>query len=303
MGSMKHRTTGAVVTLYPRQLVGRSAAAELRLADGLCSSRHCEITWKGGAWTIRDLNSRNGTWLDGRRLGPADRAQVEPGALVAFGNPADPWEIVEVGEPTAVLLGPSGEVVIAEDDLLVAPGEGRRWTARRDDEGGWLVEDPHGACESVDGERVLEIDGRPWRLICPTAADETARLQITYAIDRLALRLRTGRAPRDVLVEAVIDGVAVPVETRAHHALLVVLARARVRDLDAPPDDQGWTAREELQQALKVDDNELNQQIYRLRQQFSRMGLQGAARLVERRSTDGMVRLGISDLDLAPLGK
>ncbi len=300
---MKQRTTGAVVTLYPRQLVGRSAAAEIRLADSLCSFRHCEIAWKAGAWTIRDLNSRNGTWLDGRRLGPTDRAQVEPGALVAFGNPSDPWEIVDVGAPTAVLLGPAGEVVYAEDDLLVATGTGRRWTARRDDDGAWIVEDPAGACEPVDGERVLEIDGRPWRLLCPTGGDDTARLQIAYAIDRLVLRLRTGVALREVLVEALIDGVAVPVAARAHHALLVLLARARVRDHALPPEDQGWTPREELQRALGVDDNELNQQIYRLRQQFSRMGLQGAARLVERRSPDGLVRLGIAELDLAPLGR
>ena len=59
------------------QLIGRSTEA-LPTTDTMISRRHAELTPDGGSWSIHDLDSANGTFVNGRRitartrLGPPD---------------------------------------------------------------------------------------------------------------------------------------------------------------------------------------------------------------------------------------
>jgi transcriptional regulator with PAS, ATPase and Fis domain len=48
--------------------IGRGGAAGLVLDDGSVSRAHCEIGFDGARWRITDLDSRNGTFVDGERL-------------------------------------------------------------------------------------------------------------------------------------------------------------------------------------------------------------------------------------------
>jgi DNA-binding NtrC family response regulator len=47
--------------------IGRDTHPGLEL-DSRMSREHVEVQWQGGAWTIRDCESRNGTYVDGVRL-------------------------------------------------------------------------------------------------------------------------------------------------------------------------------------------------------------------------------------------
>ncbi len=47
--------------------VGRGAAADVIVDDPALSRRHFLIQREGGEFLLTDLNSRNGTWVDGRR--------------------------------------------------------------------------------------------------------------------------------------------------------------------------------------------------------------------------------------------
>jgi hypothetical protein len=49
-------------------VVGRSGQARVRVDDEGLSRRHFLIVRDGEEYVIRDLNSRNGTWLHGRRV-------------------------------------------------------------------------------------------------------------------------------------------------------------------------------------------------------------------------------------------
>ena len=49
-------------------MVGRSPACELILADPACSRLHCVIYFQQGHLTIRDLDSRIGTVVNGQLL-------------------------------------------------------------------------------------------------------------------------------------------------------------------------------------------------------------------------------------------
>jgi pSer/pThr/pTyr-binding forkhead associated (FHA) protein len=49
-------------------VVGRSGKAQLSLEDDGVSRRHFVIVRVGEGYIIKDLNSRNGTWVEGRRV-------------------------------------------------------------------------------------------------------------------------------------------------------------------------------------------------------------------------------------------
>ncbi len=47
---------------------GRDPAADLVTTDTLCSRRHFAVSGRDGTFSVRDLDSRNGTWLNDRRI-------------------------------------------------------------------------------------------------------------------------------------------------------------------------------------------------------------------------------------------
>jgi two-component system, NtrC family, response regulator GlrR len=55
----------------PRCSIGQQRANDVVLADLTVSRFHCEILLDGGAARVRDLESRNGTFVDGTRIGEA----------------------------------------------------------------------------------------------------------------------------------------------------------------------------------------------------------------------------------------
>ena len=66
------------------QLIGRSSEA-IVLSDQTISRRHSELTPEGdGTWWIRDLQSANGTFVNGVRV--SERRKLKPGDQVRTGN-------------------------------------------------------------------------------------------------------------------------------------------------------------------------------------------------------------------------
>ena len=73
-------------------LIGTSAACDIRLTEPTVSGQHCRLTEADGGFLLEDLGSRNGTYVDNRRLDP--RAPIKISALqpvlLAEGVPM-PW--------------------------------------------------------------------------------------------------------------------------------------------------------------------------------------------------------------------
>ncbi len=61
-------------------VVGRSSDNEIVVRDDRASRRHAEISLRKGAWTVRDLGSRNGTQVNGRTL--LDEHHLADGDLI-----------------------------------------------------------------------------------------------------------------------------------------------------------------------------------------------------------------------------
>ena len=63
------RDSGRCIEIADRPLmIGRTGAADIKLADPRISTRHAELRLVGSALKITDLNSTNGTFVDQRRI-------------------------------------------------------------------------------------------------------------------------------------------------------------------------------------------------------------------------------------------
>src|SRR3954465_4950726 len=71
------------------QLIGRSSEA-LPIDDNAVSRRHAELTPDDGAWYIRDLDSQNGTYLNGVKLSARPRAAKTAPPPTAANSPTAP---------------------------------------------------------------------------------------------------------------------------------------------------------------------------------------------------------------------
>jgi pSer/pThr/pTyr-binding forkhead associated (FHA) protein len=76
-----------------RVVIGRSRDSDIRLADPNVSRRHAEVRQEGAAHWVIDLDSTNGTEVNGRRL---KRAKLRPGDTITVGS----TELVFRREPT-----------------------------------------------------------------------------------------------------------------------------------------------------------------------------------------------------------
>lgn len=62
--------------------LGRGLDVDLTIGDRLASRLHCAIEYKHGDWHIHDLNSRNGTYLNGE---PVKSALLTVGDRIGIG--------------------------------------------------------------------------------------------------------------------------------------------------------------------------------------------------------------------------
>jgi adenylate cyclase len=57
-----------VVTLAARNSLGRHPDSSIQILDKIVSKEHCRVLLEGGTWVLQDLDSLNGTFLNGSRL-------------------------------------------------------------------------------------------------------------------------------------------------------------------------------------------------------------------------------------------
>jgi len=66
--------------------IGRAPGSMLRLNHHTVSRTHAQLRHKGTGWSLRDLGSSNGTWVNGARV--TGSVVVRPGDQVRFGQVA-----------------------------------------------------------------------------------------------------------------------------------------------------------------------------------------------------------------------
>jgi pSer/pThr/pTyr-binding forkhead associated (FHA) protein len=96
----------------PRFLIGRSADCHMRPKSDAISRRHCAISTKGNRVFVRDLKSRNGTFVNGERI--EGKCELNSGDTICVGK-------LEF------------EVCFQPDDAAVAPEKPSKATAVEDE--------------------------------------------------------------------------------------------------------------------------------------------------------------------------
>jgi hypothetical protein len=294
---------GETIVLRSRVLVGRSAACDLRIDDPHVSGEHARLRWTGAVWEVRDLGSKNGTFLGERRLAAGERVPLVAGdavALGALGPPAPVLVLADASPPAAsarhaasgVTRVASGGLIALPDDEhpLVSVVEGR--------DGRWVLEDG-GEARLVEDRETVSAGGEAWILDLPQGTASTLEAERTApTLETIALRFAVSRDEEHVDVTVVCAGQEIHLPPRSHHYLLVTLARARLSHAAAPPDERGWLDRDDLCRMLATDELRLNVDVCRARKQFAALGIQDAANIVDRRPGTGRIRLGVERVDV-----
>ena len=63
--------------------IGRDNANDIVLTDRSVSSVHATITYSGRVWILTDMDSRNGTWLEGEQV--AGSVEILEGEVIQLG--------------------------------------------------------------------------------------------------------------------------------------------------------------------------------------------------------------------------
>jgi hypothetical protein len=295
------------MTLRAWHVVGRASSCHLRLDDRRVSGEHAVICWTGQSWILRDLRSRNGTRVDGQVAEPGTPLPLGVGAQICFGSAKTTWELVSVDPPVAMATGPSGgPPVMATFGLLALPdSDNMEVSVYMDASGRWVAE--HGdEVTPVADQEVLVLSDGPWVLDLPESVDETWDTSADMApqLEEIGLDFSVSRDQEYVEVNVLAGGRQLALRPRADLELLLQLARLRLQDEAAgqlPAAEHGWVYRDELLRMLAISENTLHQRVFRAREQLARVGVDGAAGVVERRLTTGQLRIGVRRLTVREL--
>jgi hypothetical protein len=301
MGIMKRMDTGLTLPLGHHTRIGRSSDADIRIVDKRISSEHAAISFDKGLWDVKDLGSRNGTVLDGRRLEAGKRVPLKVGAALRFGSFDAHWVLESDGPPDVVAIETDGEKRMeGEHGLLKWPSGAVLLTENGTD---YYLES-EGARSRVIDRQIVKIEGASWRISIPPSPDEEGRTITADGIllsTDVTLQFQVSPDEESVRVSIAADGVKKELRARSFDYMLLALARARIADgktADLAADEQGWVYADELASDLGMDVSHINVDIYRARRRFADAGVQGADEMVERRPQTRALRLGCRRVEL-----
>ena len=283
-----------------RMLVGRSPSCFMRCATPEVSGEHALVQWAQDRWVVRDLGSRNGTYLDGRRLEVGVAATLQVGSKLAFGDPAATFTVLQLEPPAAVAVELSSRrVVESSSGLLAMPSADEpEVVIFQADDGTWMKESKDEA-EPVADQEVLHLGQQAWCLFLPGPDTVTPLVHSQLSLSSVTFRFQVSRDEEHVVLELAEGTHTVPLEPREHHYVLLTLARQRAGDAGLPRAERGWIDTDDLQRMLRMRANALNVAIHRARAQLAEVGMMGAAGVVEVRR--GLRRFGSDRLEITAL--
>lgn len=286
------------VRLRARHLVGRSPDADLRLSDQRVSGVHAVLSWDAGVWRLRDLGSRNGTWIDGEPLTPGKDVELQPGWTVAFGDQENTWRVESLDPPSPFAVSEEGQVVPVQEGILTLPGEPDCLVA--DDGTGVWVKDDGGVPEQVGDRQVLRVGQVAWTLHLSPSYAPTMNVSLrSLQLDKVGLRFNVSRDEEHITVVILSGTREIDAGSYSFHYMLLLLARERMKNLEDP--EAGWVYQEDLMKMMRCPASRLNLEVFRARRHFTELGVQDGARIVDRRVPSRQLRIGSNNLQIRRL--
>lgn len=300
MATLKHLSTNTHLPLAARHIIGRSHMCQLQIRHTSVSAVHAELAWDGKVWRLRDLGSRNGTFIAGQRVPAGQAVVLEPGMELGFGVPESLYRFVDDAAPRLIAFS-EDESRVAEHDILCLPSTSEcEVMILRDGDERWVLESSEGT-RPLEDESSVVVAGKPWQIhlpssVLPTREAASARGE---ALDECVFEFMVSRDGEHVEIRLHHADHVRSLEPRAHAFLLLALARARLQDAAQgrlPEGEHGWMHREDLMKELTIDLHLLNLWVYRARQQLIQAKLCDASKIIERREQAGQLRLGLRHL-------
>lgn len=302
MGALRNPKTLLTITLPVRSVVGRGPSSVLPLLDRRTSSEHAAVFWANGGWRVRDLASRNGTWLNGRRVEPGVDHDLVAGMVLWFGDRDNPWVLEDDAPPVASarrLI--DGVLVQAVADVLSLPTASEPLaTVVYQGRGRWVLEDEHGE-QAVHDHQELRVGEGLWRLHLPEPRDDTLTGEhdpVGPYEPNLRLRFLVSRDEESVSLTTITSAGERHWEPRATHYLLLTLARQRLAEAHLTEHERGWLEVDRLARMLNLNRKTVNVYICRLRAQLADAGVLGGATLIQRRPQSQQLRVGVAHLEI-----
>ena len=180
-------------------LIGRDKSCDLRLRDTYVSRHHCWVEQQQGRWHVRDLGSRNGTWVNGERV--AGPTALDAGSVIKVGR-----TLVRVQDDTqselddrpwpALDLDYSRKTARLDGQLVLPPLTEPQWRALL------LLWERRGEVVSYE-----ELAAHIW----PELERDDARRHIDRIIERIRMRLGDVEA---MLIQPCASGYMLPANTQ-----------------------------------------------------------------------------------------
>lgn len=271
------------LALGARVLVGRAPYAIVALTPPQVSLEHAVVRYAEG-WQLLDLGSRNGTFIEGRRISTSEPAPIQRGDRLSFGLDRAMVELIDDAPPGPAALEADGTLHVAEDGLLTFVDDEAEvsvhWQGTR-----WQLEQADDAVLVTDGQ-VLELGSRRLTLLLPphpfgvSATLETddgskATLEFVTAQhgdELVRATLRHGPQPHDLTI-------------RKPLLLLLILAQQRLHDeaQGKTEIEAGWVSVDALCRQVPVPRHLLGTYVHRARRQLASAGAPTPERIVESR--------------------
>lgn len=301
MGTLRDASRGVEILLPAQVIVGRADSCRVRIDAPYVSSEHAALRWTGEAWEIRDLASRNGTFVGAHRLEPGQRVCLEAGATLHFGHTSSHWVLTEAGPPGPIASAGADQRV-AEDGLLLLPdGESPEVCVYSDGRGGWTAEADNRVWPLRHGAEIT-AGGRTWTLELPSVLLPTREAERPDDPSELSLVVYVSRDEEHIELALSVGGRTWRLPHRAHGYLVLTLARARTNaDPSLPASEQGWLYHDELADGLGLPGAHFNMAVFRVRQQLKDAGVPGAEAVLERRRGSGQIRLAVGKVSVESL--
>lgn len=300
MAQLRHVASGQIWSLRQSCQLGRRPDCWIPLKAPCTSGRHAQLIHAGGRWLIFDLDSRNGTRLRDRPVGPI-ATPLEQGQRIALGSATgEVFEVVHVQppEPIAAVVPGLTRRVVGEDGVICLQADAHTLLVSKE-AGQWLMQRDDAPPEPVLTDQIVPFGGEQWALILPSSisetvegqATETCTLVIQHSQDLEDFELAI-RHPSQAMTE---------LGARTYGFMLYMLAQRLIADQADPmisPAEAGWTPVRTMLMHLtrgggvEVERKHVNLYVMRFRRLMERfVGPDLDGPRIERRSTSDRIRL------------
>jgi ABC-type multidrug transport system ATPase subunit/pSer/pThr/pTyr-binding forkhead associated (FHA) protein len=162
-------------------VIGHASECDLVVPEPTVSGRHCRLSRQTHGFTIEDLNSTNGTFINGTRIAPGNPVPVQHGAKITLGSRIEmPWPADPAAATTPPVAYRSGETVLSPSPT---PDRVRQITIGRSPESDVQIDLPIVSWKHA----VIHVDNYKYILEDLNSRNGTSIDQLSNRIQRAAL--------------------------------------------------------------------------------------------------------------------